>query len=181
VIGAQGALFPTDGSGWVEATRPALAAPVDGNVLHPPIVLVVGCDAVADSPSGGGGGASGVGGGRGRDRGGDGEVYTARGPGAPPVAVDQVAVPTHDPGKPTAVILVGLERANAADVLAPYEVPAATGGRSTSTPSRPSWTSSSCAAAGAKRSAEATGQATGQPADTSSNLEPSIHLTRRRS
>jgi transcriptional regulator GlxA family with amidase domain len=56
-----------------------------------------------------------------------GEVYTARGPSAPPVPVDQVAVPTHDPGKPTAVILLGPEGANAADVLAPYEVLASTG------------------------------------------------------
>jgi putative intracellular protease/amidase len=55
------------------------------------------------------------------------EVYTPRGPGAPPTPVDSVAVPTHDPGKPTAVILLGPEGANAADVLAPYEVLAATG------------------------------------------------------
>jgi putative intracellular protease/amidase len=56
-----------------------------------------------------------------------GEVYTARGPGAPPVPVDTVRVPAHDPGKPTVVILLGPEGANAADVLAPYEVLAATG------------------------------------------------------
>jgi hypothetical protein len=56
-----------------------------------------------------------------------GEVYTPRGPGAPPVPVEEVAVPTHDPGKPTVVILLGSEGANAADVLAPYEVLAATG------------------------------------------------------
>ena len=56
-----------------------------------------------------------------------GEVYTPRGPGAPPALVDSVAVPTHDPGKPTVVILLGPEGANAADVLAPYEVLAATG------------------------------------------------------
>jgi hypothetical protein len=56
-----------------------------------------------------------------------GEIYTARGPGAPAVPVDTVPVPTHDPGKPTAVILLGPEGANAADVLAPYEVLAATG------------------------------------------------------
>ena len=56
-----------------------------------------------------------------------GEVYTARGPGAPSAPVDDVAVPTHKPGKPTAVILLGPEGANAADVLAPYEVLAATG------------------------------------------------------
>jgi len=54
-----------------------------------------------------------------------GEVYTPRGPSAPPAPVDKVAVPTHDPGKPTAVILLGPEGANAADVLAPYEVFAA--------------------------------------------------------
>jgi transcriptional regulator GlxA family with amidase domain len=36
-------------------------------------------------------------------------------------------VPTHDPAKPTVVILLGPEGANAADVLAPYEVLAATG------------------------------------------------------
>jgi transcriptional regulator GlxA family with amidase domain len=56
-----------------------------------------------------------------------GEVYTPRGPGAPPVPVDQVAAPPHDLGKPTVVILLGPEGANAADVLAPYEVLAATG------------------------------------------------------
>lgn len=38
-----------------------------------------------------------------------------------------MAAPTHDPGKPTAVILLGPEGANAADVLAPYEVLATTG------------------------------------------------------
>jgi len=36
-------------------------------------------------------------------------------------------VPAHEAGKPTAVIVVGSEGANAADVLAPYEVLAATG------------------------------------------------------
>jgi hypothetical protein len=36
-------------------------------------------------------------------------------------------VPTHDPAKPTVVTLLGPEGANAADVLAPYEVLAATG------------------------------------------------------
>jgi putative intracellular protease/amidase len=56
-----------------------------------------------------------------------GEVYTARGPGAPPAPVGKVAAPPHDPGKPTVVILLGSEGANAADVLAPYEVLAATG------------------------------------------------------
>lgn len=56
-----------------------------------------------------------------------GEIYTARGGGAPPVRVDTVAAPTHDPGKPTVVILLASEGANAADVLAPYEVFAVTG------------------------------------------------------
>jgi putative intracellular protease/amidase len=56
-----------------------------------------------------------------------GEIYTARGPSAPPVPVEAAAVPAHDAGKPTAVIVVGSEGANAADVLAPYEVLAATG------------------------------------------------------
>jgi transcriptional regulator GlxA family with amidase domain len=54
------------------------------------------------------------------------EIYTARDPGAPPAPVDAVAAPTHDPGKPTAVVVLGPEGANAADVLAPYEVLAAT-------------------------------------------------------
>ena len=66
-----------------------------------------------------------------------GEVYTAREPGAPSAPVDEVAAPTHDPGKPTAVILLGSEGANAADVLAPtrcWPPPK----RSTSTPSPPS-------------------------------------------
>ena len=56
-----------------------------------------------------------------------GEIYTARDGSAPPAPVDNVAAPAHDPGKPTAVILLGPEVANAADVLAPYEVLAATG------------------------------------------------------
>jgi transcriptional regulator GlxA family with amidase domain len=55
-----------------------------------------------------------------------GEVYTARGPSAPPALVDKAPVPAHDPGKPTVVFLLGPEGANAADVLAPYEVLAAT-------------------------------------------------------
>ncbi|HEY7605922.1 MAG TPA: DJ-1/PfpI family protein, partial [Actinomycetes bacterium] len=54
-------------------------------------------------------------------------VYTPRGPGAPAAPIDKAPVPTHDPAKPTVVILVGPEGANAADVLAPYEVFAATG------------------------------------------------------
>jgi transcriptional regulator GlxA family with amidase domain len=52
--------------------------------------------------------------------------YPARDGGAPPVPVDTVAAPAHDPGKPTAVILLAPEGANAADVLAPYEVLAST-------------------------------------------------------
>ena len=56
-----------------------------------------------------------------------GGIYAARDPGAPPLQVDAVAAPTHDPGKPTAVILLGSEGANAADVLAPYEVLASSG------------------------------------------------------
>jgi transcriptional regulator GlxA family with amidase domain len=55
-----------------------------------------------------------------------GEIYTARDPGAPPAPV-VTAAPSHDPAKPTAVILLGSEGANAADVLAPFEVLAATG------------------------------------------------------
>ena len=65
-------------------------------------------------------GAAGIAGARG-------EVYTPRGPSAPSAPVEEGAAPTHDPGKPTAVILLGPEGANAADVLAPYEVLAATG------------------------------------------------------
>jgi putative intracellular protease/amidase len=56
-----------------------------------------------------------------------GAVYTTRDPSAPPVLVDAVAAPAHDPAKPTAVLVLGSEGANAADVLAPYEVLAATG------------------------------------------------------
>ena len=56
-----------------------------------------------------------------------GEIYTARGGSAPPAPVDTAAAPVHDPGKPTAVVVLELEGANAADVLAPYEVLAGTG------------------------------------------------------
>jgi putative intracellular protease/amidase len=56
-----------------------------------------------------------------------GEIYTARGRGAPPAPVDAAATPVHDPGKPTAVVVLGSQGANAADVLAPYEVLAGTG------------------------------------------------------
>jgi transcriptional regulator GlxA family with amidase domain len=56
-----------------------------------------------------------------------GEIYTARDRSAPPAPVDAVAAPPHDRGKPTAVVVLGPEGANAADALAPYEVLAATG------------------------------------------------------
>jgi putative intracellular protease/amidase len=56
-----------------------------------------------------------------------GEIYTARDPSAPPAPVNAAAAPVHEPGKPTAVVVLGSEGANAADVLAPYEVLAATG------------------------------------------------------
>jgi transcriptional regulator GlxA family with amidase domain len=56
-----------------------------------------------------------------------GGIYPPRDAGAPPVSVDAAGVPAHDPGKPTAVVVLGSEGANAADVLAPYEVLAATG------------------------------------------------------
>jgi putative intracellular protease/amidase len=56
-----------------------------------------------------------------------GEVYTPRDGSAPPTQVDAAPAAAHDPGKPTAVILLGPEGANAADVLAPYEVLASTG------------------------------------------------------
>ena len=56
-----------------------------------------------------------------------GAIYRPRDPSAPPAPVEAAAVPAHDAGKPTAVIVVGPEGANAADVLAPYEVLAATG------------------------------------------------------
>jgi putative intracellular protease/amidase len=56
-----------------------------------------------------------------------GEVYPARDAGAPPAPVETTAAPAHDRDKPTAVIVMGTEGANAADVLAPYEVLADTG------------------------------------------------------
>jgi hypothetical protein len=56
-----------------------------------------------------------------------GEIYTARDPSAPPAPVNAAAAPVHDPGKPTAVVVLGSKGANAADVLAPYEVLADTG------------------------------------------------------
>jgi transcriptional regulator GlxA family with amidase domain len=54
-------------------------------------------------------------------------VYPPRGDDAPTAPAEEAAVPAHDPEKPTAVVLLASERANAADVLAPYEVLAATG------------------------------------------------------
>jgi putative intracellular protease/amidase len=56
-----------------------------------------------------------------------GEVYPTRDASAPPAPVDTTAAPAHDPDKPTAVVVLGTEGANAADVLAPYEVLADTG------------------------------------------------------
>jgi transcriptional regulator GlxA family with amidase domain len=57
-----------------------------------------------------------------------GEIYTPRGSSAPPLAADTARPPTADPGKPTAVVVLGSQGANAADVLAPFEVLAGTGG-----------------------------------------------------
>jgi putative intracellular protease/amidase len=51
-----------------------------------------------------------------------GEIYTHRDATAPPVSVAAAAVPTHDPAKPTAVVVLSLAGTNVADVLAPYEV-----------------------------------------------------------
>jgi hypothetical protein len=51
-----------------------------------------------------------------------GAIYTDRDHGAPPAPVTPAAAPGHDPGKPTAVVVLGSEGANVADVLAPYEV-----------------------------------------------------------
>jgi transcriptional regulator GlxA family with amidase domain len=56
-----------------------------------------------------------------------GEIYTPRDATAPPAPVEAAVAPAHDPGKPTAVIVLGTEGANAADALAPYEVLADTG------------------------------------------------------
>ena len=53
-------------------------------------------------------------------------VYPPRDAGAPPVPLGAVTVPAHDPNRPTAVVVLGPEGANAADVLAPYEVLAET-------------------------------------------------------
>ena len=46
-----------------------------------------------------------------------GEIYTPRDASAPPVPVD-IAAATYDRGKPTAVVVLGSEGANVADVLA---------------------------------------------------------------
>jgi hypothetical protein len=48
------------------------------------------------------------------------EIYTARDGSAPPAPVDTAAAPVHDPGKPTAVVVLGSEGANVADALAPH-------------------------------------------------------------
>ena len=56
-----------------------------------------------------------------------GEIYTPRDASAPPVPID-IAAPMYDPGKPTAVVVLGSEGANVADVLAPYQVLADSGG-----------------------------------------------------
>ena len=50
-----------------------------------------------------------------------GEIYTPRDATAPPVPID-IAVPMYNPGKPTAVVVLGSEGANVADVLAPSQV-----------------------------------------------------------
>jgi hypothetical protein len=44
-----------------------------------------------------------------------GEIYTNRNASAPPVSVDAVAAPVHDPAKPTAVIVLSLQGTNVAD------------------------------------------------------------------
>lgn len=56
-----------------------------------------------------------------------GEIYTSRGADAPPVPPDAV-VARHDPARPTVAIVLSSAGANVADVLAPYEVLAVTGG-----------------------------------------------------
>lgn len=56
-----------------------------------------------------------------------GGIYAPRDTSAPPARVEVAAAPVHDPGKPTAVVVLGSEGANVADALAPYEVLAATG------------------------------------------------------
>ena len=58
-----------------------------------------------------------------------GEIYTPRDASAPPVPVD-IAPATYDRGKPTAVVVLGSEGANVADVLASMST------RSQSSPSR---------------------------------------------
>jgi transcriptional regulator GlxA family with amidase domain len=56
-----------------------------------------------------------------------GEIYPARINGAPSASVDTVAAAGHDPGKPTAVVVLAPGGANGADALGPYEVLAETG------------------------------------------------------
>ena len=64
-----------------------------------------------------------------------GAIYPGRDGSEPPVLVETVAPPVHDPDRPTAVVVLGPGGANVADVLAPYEVLAETGA-STCTSSR---------------------------------------------
>jgi hypothetical protein len=49
-----------------------------------------------------------------------GKIYSPREAAGPPVPVN-IAAPAYDQGKSTAVVVLGSERANVADVLAPYE------------------------------------------------------------
>jgi transcriptional regulator GlxA family with amidase domain len=56
-----------------------------------------------------------------------GETYSARTGGTPSASVDTVAAAGHDPGKPTAVVVLASGGANVADALGPYEVLASTG------------------------------------------------------
>jgi len=56
-----------------------------------------------------------------------GEIYPARTAGASPASVETVAAAGHDPGKPTAVVVLAPGGANVADALGPYEVLASTG------------------------------------------------------
>jgi hypothetical protein len=48
-----------------------------------------------------------------------GGIYAPRDTSAPPARVEVAAAPVHDPGKPTAVVVLGSEGANVADALAP--------------------------------------------------------------
>jgi putative intracellular protease/amidase len=55
------------------------------------------------------------------------QIYTPRDATAPPVSINRIPAPPHDPAKPTAVMVLSLEGTNIADVAAPYEVLADTG------------------------------------------------------